>query len=313
MNVTVVPEILSRVLHKDSQGGDAKILGLWVGNQSCKKDSHPPQPLQKHSRCCRILSSPPFLLKKHSRMSHNHPLTTLFKMTCAKQIPTCCKTILIQALLSDWLLTPFFVCHCKKYNWHCQTMGKKRKRNASTMKKWCLESESCLASCHLFCACQVWPCSSNVFSIEHTVIHLTENVTNKVTNAWWQGFVKRFCEDCFYAVLNELLCSNNLIDHSFPNPEHELYQIHFRGIWCTKYENMAWCTQQLLQTIFVVDWGIAKVKDRLFCMLFLVAPLKSFFDECFKHTCRTIPLTTCAHRFLSDVIAEITLNRVFWS
>ena len=181
------------------------------------------------------------------------------------------------------------------------------------MKKWCLESESCLASCHLFCACQVWPCSSNVFSIEHTVIHLTENVTNKVTNAWWQGFVKRFCEDCFYAVLNELLCSNNLIDHSFPNPEHELYQIHFRGIWCTKYENMAWCTQQLLQTIFVVDWGIAKVKDRLFCMLFLVAPLKSFFDECFKHTCWTIPLTTCAHRFLSDVIIEVTVNRVFWN
>ena len=95
---TVVPEILSRVLHKDSQGRDAKILDLWVGNQSCKKVSHPPQPLQKHSRCCRILSSPPFLLKKHSHMSHNHPLTTLFKMTCAKQIPTCCKTILIQAL-----------------------------------------------------------------------------------------------------------------------------------------------------------------------------------------------------------------------
>ena len=44
---TVVPEILSRVLHKDSQGRDAKNLDLWVGNQSCKKDSHPPQPLQK--------------------------------------------------------------------------------------------------------------------------------------------------------------------------------------------------------------------------------------------------------------------------
>ena len=106
---TVVPEILSRVLHKDSQGGDAKILGLWVGNQSCKKDSHPPQPLQKKTRCCRMFSCPPFLLKKHSHLSHNHPFTMLFKMTCAKQIPTCCKTILIQALLSDWLLIPFCV------------------------------------------------------------------------------------------------------------------------------------------------------------------------------------------------------------
>ena len=106
---TVVPEILSRVLHKDSQGRDAKILDLWVGNQSCKKDSHPPQPLQKHSRCCRILSSPPFLLKKHSHMSHNHPLTTLFKMTCAKQIPTCCKTILIQALSHLPCLSPIVV------------------------------------------------------------------------------------------------------------------------------------------------------------------------------------------------------------
>ena len=106
---TVVPEILSRVLHKDSQGRDAKILDLWVGNQSCKKDSHPPQLLQKHSRCCRILSSPPFLLKKHSHMSHNHPLTTLFKMTCAKQIPTRCKTILIQALSHLPCLSPIVV------------------------------------------------------------------------------------------------------------------------------------------------------------------------------------------------------------
>ena len=109
---TVVPEILSRGLHKQSRGGDAKILGSWVGNQICKKNSRPLKlckklsrvcknlstPLKlckKHSRVCKKLSSPLCFLKKHYQLSHNHPPTTLFKMTCAKYILTRCKNNLI--------------------------------------------------------------------------------------------------------------------------------------------------------------------------------------------------------------------------
>ena len=82
---TVVPEILSRGLHKQSRGRDAKILGSWVGNQICKK----------LSRVCKNLSSPLCFLKNHYHLSHNHPHTTLFKMTCAKYILTRCKNNLI--------------------------------------------------------------------------------------------------------------------------------------------------------------------------------------------------------------------------
>ena len=92
---TVVPEILSRGLHKQSRGGDAKIVDLWVGNQFCKKISRPLKLCKKLSRVCKNLSSPLCFLKKHYHLSHNHPHTTLFKMTCAKYILTRCKNNLI--------------------------------------------------------------------------------------------------------------------------------------------------------------------------------------------------------------------------
>ena len=38
---TVVPKILSRVLHKDSRGGGAKILNLWGDGWTVQKDSCP--------------------------------------------------------------------------------------------------------------------------------------------------------------------------------------------------------------------------------------------------------------------------------
>ena len=76
-------------------GGDAKILGSWVGNQFCKKISRPLKLCKKLSRVCKNLSCPLCFLKKHYHLSHNHPPTTLFKMTCAKYILTRCKNNLI--------------------------------------------------------------------------------------------------------------------------------------------------------------------------------------------------------------------------
>ena len=62
----------------------------------------------------------------------------------------------------------------------------KGKRNASTMKRrglWMFGMREMLGFVpHVLCLSSV-TILLNVFSMEHTVIHLIENVTNKVTNA----------------------------------------------------------------------------------------------------------------------------------
>ena len=130
---TIVPEILSRVLYKDSQGGDAKILGLRVGNQSCKKDSHPPQPLQKIPGVAEYFLAPPFFSKNILTCPITIHSPRFSRWHVQNKFPLVAK----QFSYKPYWVTDFssiFVCHCQKYNWHCQAMGKRGKRNASTMK-----------------------------------------------------------------------------------------------------------------------------------------------------------------------------------